>query len=122
MRAIARKFSAKKTEPNKVVRDLRLLPRPIHVFKPTHESTVIDGACFLLAQSTDPKVVLLLEARKNGDMPQWFYALARLNQHDYVVWYDNQEVHHFPFVPFQERDDPLTPYTKFYNQLYQDLP
>jgi hypothetical protein len=25
-------------------------------------------------------------------------------------------------VPFQNRDDPLTPYTKFYNQLYQDLP
>ena len=122
MRAISRKFSAKKTEPDKVVRDLRLLPRPIYVFKPSPESEVIDGACFLLAQSTDPKVVVLLEARKTGDTSQWFYALARLNQHAYVISYDDREVQVFPFVPFQERDDPLTPYTKFYNQLYQDLP
>ena len=122
MRAISRKFSAKKTEPNKVVRDLRLLPRPIYVFKPSQESEVIDGACFLLAQSTDPKVVVLLEARKTGDTSQWFYALARLNQHAYVISYNDREVLRFPFVPFQERDDPLTPYTKFYNQLYQDLP
>ena len=122
MRAIARKFSAKKTEPDKVVRLLRLLPRPIYVFTPVPESEVMDGACFLLAQSTDPKVVLLLEARKTGDTSQWLYALARLNQHEYVISYDDREVKVFPFVPFQERDDPLTPYTKFYNQLYQDLP
>jgi hypothetical protein len=127
MRAISRKFSAKKTEPSKVVRDLRLLPRPIYVFKPSiespsPESEVIDGACFLLAQSTDPKVVMLLEARKTGNKSKWFYALARLNQHVYVISYDDREVQVFPFVPFQDRDDPLTPYTKFFNQLYQDLP
>jgi hypothetical protein len=50
------------------------------------------------------------------------YALARLNQHAYVISYNDREVLRFPFVPFQDRDDPLTPYTKFYNQLYQDLP
>ena len=122
MRAISRKFSATKTEPNKVVRQLRLLPRPVWVFKPMEGSKVIDGACFLLAQSTDPKVVLLLEARQTGDKPQWFYALARLNQHAYVVKYDDREVQRFPFVPFRDRDDPLQPYTKFFNQLYQDLP
>ena len=137
MRAIARKFSATKTEPSKVVRQLRLLPRPVWVFKPGKEpsgpaspspespapkSEVIDGACFLLAQSTDPKVVVLLEARQTGDTSGWFYALARLNQHAYVISYDGKEVQRFPFVPFSDRDDPLTPYTKFYNQLYQDLP
>ena len=137
MRAISRKFSATKTEPNQVVRNLRMLPRPIWVFKPSPEfpnqespssespspkSDVIDGACFLLAQSTDPKVVVLLEARKTGDTSGWFYALARLNQHAYVIWYNDREVQRFPFVPFQERDDPLQPYTKFFNQLYQDLP
>jgi hypothetical protein len=142
MRAISRKFSATKTEPDKVVRNLRLLPTPVYVFKPSpekpspekpsrespspespsNESKVIDGACFLLAQSTDPKVVVLLEARQNGDKSQWLYALARLNQHLYVVSYDDREVQVFPFVPFQDRDDPLQPYTKFFNQLYQELP
>jgi hypothetical protein len=122
MRAIARKFSATKTEPDKTVRELRLLARPVWVFKPMEGSQVIDGACFLLAQSTDPKVVLLLEARQTGDKSQWFYALARLNQHAYVVYYDDKEVQRFPFVPFSDRDDPLQPYTKFFNQLYQDLP
>ena len=132
MRAISRKFSAKKIEPSKVVRDLRLLPHPIFVFKPSEKSPssespspkseVIDGACFLLAQSTDPKVVVLLEARQTGDKSQWWYALARLNQHAYIISYADKEVQAFPFVPFQDRDDPLTPYTKFYNQLYQDLP
>jgi hypothetical protein len=141
MRAISRKFSAKKTEPDKTVRDLRLLPRAVWVFKPgprsptpkspspesttespSPKSEVIDGACFLLAQSTDPKVVVLLEARQSGDKSGWFYALARLNQHAYVVSYDDKDVQRFPFVPFQDRDDPLQPYTKIFNQLYQDLP
>jgi hypothetical protein len=127
MRAISRKFSATKTEPDKVVRNLRLLPTPVHVFKPSQEkpspeSKVIDGACFLLAQSTDPKVVVLLEARKTGDKSEWLYALARLNQHQYVVSYDDREVQVFPFVPFQDRDDPLQPYTKFFNQIHQEQP
>ena len=127
MRAISRKFSATKTEPNKVVRNLRLLTRPVWVCKPDAKpgspaSDLIDGACFLLAQSTDPKVVVLLEARRTGDKSEWFYALSRLNQHEYVVSYADREVQRFPFVPFSDRDDPLQPYTKFFNQLYQDLP
>ena len=72
---------------------------------------------FLLARSTDQKVVVLLEARKTCDKSAWFYALARLNQHKYVVSYYDREVQVFPFVPFQDRDDPLEPYTKFFNQL-----
>ena len=81
MRAIARKFSATKTEPNKVVHQLRLMPRPVWVFKP-----------------------------------------SGLGQEETGVSYDEKEVQRFPFVPFRDRDDPLQPYTKFFNQLYQDLP
>jgi hypothetical protein len=82
------------------------------------EGAEIDSACFILSQTTDPEIVLLLEAR--GDA--WHYALARLNQHEFVISYEGQEVLRFPFVPFAGRSDPTSAYTKFYNQLYQDFP
>ena len=122
MRALARKFSAKKTGPEKVVHDMRLMPRPVYQYQSPADKQVIDGACFILSQTTDPEVVVLVEARKTGEAAQWLYALARLNQHAFVISCDDQEVMRFPFVPFRERSDPQTPYTKFYNQLYQDLP
>jgi hypothetical protein len=122
MRSLARKFSAKKTGPEKVVHDMRLLPRPIYRYPAVEGKDAIDGACFILSQTTDPEIVVLLEARKTGAASQWFYALARLNQHEFVVSYDDLPVMNFPFIPFRERSDPQTPYTKFYNQLYQDLP
>lgn len=122
MRAMSRKFSAKKTGPDQVRRDMRLMPRDLYRHKAVEGADVIDGACFILSQTTDPEIVLLLEARKTDADPQWFYALARLNQHEFVISHEDQEVLQFPFVPFRDRSDPETPYTKFYNQLYQDLP
>jgi hypothetical protein len=121
MQAFSRKLSAKKTGPDQVVRDMRLLPRELYRYRAAG-AEVIDGACFILSQTTDPEIVLLLEARTADDGTRWHYALARLNQHKFVVSYDGEEVLEFPFVPFRQRSDPQTPYTKFYNQLYQDLP
>jgi len=125
MRAFARKFSAEKIGPDDVRRDMRLLPQSVYRTEPgavLEGDKVIDGSCFLLCQTTDPEVVVLLEARQRGEESTWYYALARLNQHEFFVSYDGNEVQQFPFVPFRNRSDPRVPYTKFYNQLYQDLP
>ena len=122
MRAFSRRFSAEKYGPGPERRDMRLLPKNVFRNQVTPGSDVVDGACFLLSQATDPEVVLLFEARRSGNETSWHYALARLNQHRFVVSYDGEEVHRFPFVPFALRSEPTLPYVKFYNQLYQDLP
>ena len=122
MRAFSRRFSAEKYGPGPERRDMRLIPKNVYRNQVETASDVIDGACFLLSQATDPEVVLLFEARQTDEGAQWYYALARLNQHEFVVSYQDEQVHRFPFVPFAMRNDPTSPYTKFYNQLYQDLP
>ncbi len=121
LRGFARKFSVKKVFQNSIQRDLRLLPKFIFRNEIVEGREVLDGACFVFTQSTDPNVVLLFEARKTDNGPKWFYALARLNQFELIVSYEKKEVWRFPFVPFKNRSDPRVPYTKFFNQLYKDL-
>ena len=121
MRALERKFSVKKVFRDSTQRDLRLLPKYIFRNEAVDDQDVLDGACFVFTQSTDPNVVLLFEARKTDKGPQWFYALARLNQFELIVSCDKKEVWRFPFVPFKDRSNPRVPYTKFFNQFYRDF-
>jgi hypothetical protein len=74
--------------------DLRLLPAPLYRY-PSAETGVIDGALFTLVSEagTDPEVLLLIEARKEGDTTRWEYACGRFSdgslyvkRKDKVVW------------------------------------
>jgi hypothetical protein len=122
MRSYARRFAVKKVFQDATQRELRLLPT--HVFRSEIDQgqEVVDGACFVFTQSTDPNVVLLFEARRDENALRWYYALARLNQFELIVSCDEVEVYRFPFIPFPERSNRLAPYTKFFNQLYRDDP
>ena len=58
--------------------ELRLLPQPLHRYEaPSEARDWSDGAIFAFAQGTDPQVLLLVEARKDGDSSRWEYAFAR---------------------------------------------
>ena len=90
-RSLAREFSGHTINYRKERWQLRLLGQPLYRYdKP--QAQIIDGALMALVTDagTDPEVLLLLEARKEGG---WHYALLRfcnasawVNHKDKEVW------------------------------------
>jgi hypothetical protein len=74
MRAIARRYSA--TIQTQGESELRLMEQPLFRYA---EGTagVIDGAIFDFAMTTDPELLLLVEARDSGGKRGWQIAFAR---------------------------------------------
>jgi hypothetical protein len=72
VRAIAAEFSASKTDRKGIVRQLRLLTKPVFGY----EGADPDGALFAFVEGTDPEVFLFVEARKGAAGLEWQYALA----------------------------------------------
>ena len=59
------------------VRQLRLMSRPVHRYgKP--DGSVLDGAIFAYAVSSDPGAILVLEVVSSDDGPRWQYGFARV--------------------------------------------
>jgi hypothetical protein len=73
--------------------ELRLLPAPLYRYSPA-ETGVIDGALFTLVSEagTDPEVLLLIEARKEGDTTRWEYALGRFTDGSLYVQRKGKEI------------------------------
>jgi hypothetical protein len=92
MRAQARDFKAFLDWNEKTV-DLRLLTNPIFRDASTVDE-VVDGALFAFAETTDPEVILLLEARRPRAeaAPVWHYALARSSRMNLRAHYQGREV------------------------------
>jgi hypothetical protein len=93
MRALSKQFTAHSIDYQKERWELRLLPQPMYRYdKP--EGPVVDGAIFAYVTSagTDPEVVLVLEARKNGDSLAWHYRAIRFSDSDLHVQHDGKEV------------------------------
>ncbi|MDR3636283.1 MAG: hypothetical protein P4L84_20945 [Isosphaeraceae bacterium] len=77
MRALAREFKAFFNLP-KEQSELRLLSQPIYRYE-THRADVADGALFAFVQTTDPEVLLLIEARPHAAGLAWHYGIARMS-------------------------------------------
>jgi hypothetical protein len=79
MKTLAEQFQATllgwKTD-NSDREELRLLPKPLYRYDPK-EGNVLDGAVFAFAMGTDPEVLLLIEAVRDGEKATWQYAFAR---------------------------------------------
>jgi hypothetical protein len=56
--------------------ELRLLSRPLFRYDPK-EGDVIDGAVLAFVMGTDPEVLLLIEAVRDGETAKWQYAFVR---------------------------------------------
>lgn len=76
MRAIARKFSGKLTQPDGKTTKLKLLPQPLIRYQAADQH-IIDGAIFSLAIATDPEVFLLIEAYEQDGTGIWRYSPVR---------------------------------------------
>lgn len=79
MKMLAEQFQATllgwKTD-NSDREELRLLTKPLYRYDPK-EGIVLDGAVFAFAMGTDPEVLLLIEAVREGEKSTWQYAFAR---------------------------------------------
>jgi hypothetical protein len=93
MREIAREFTAHTIDNVKARWQLRLLSRPLYRYEKA-ESDLIDGALFAFISDagTDPEIVLVLEAVKNGEKATWRYRTVRLSISSLYVQYKGKEV------------------------------
>src|SRR5262249_15231950 len=74
---LARRFSGgQMTESGELSGELRLLPRPLLRYADP-EAGLLDGALYALAIGTNPEVLIVLEARRDGRVAAWHYGLAR---------------------------------------------
>lgn len=86
IRSLAREFSGHTIDWRKERWQLRLLAQPLYRYEKP-EGEIIDGAILALVTDagTDPEVLLLLEAHKDG----WHYALLRFC--DASVWVNHKD-------------------------------
>jgi hypothetical protein len=77
MKALARRFEAREFWAGRY-NTLRLLTQPIDRYADP-ASGAVDGTIFTYANGTNPELLLLVEARREGDAPaKWCYAAAPL--------------------------------------------
>jgi hypothetical protein len=90
---LARRFDAHEFwDPNNSRFELRLLETPLHAYR-DEKAGLLDGAIFGFVHGTNVEVLLLLEARAEGQKPaQWMYGLARVGSAEMHVNLDGKEV------------------------------
>ncbi len=74
MHALAREFHAFFDSPRDQS-ELRLLPKPLYRYE-TNRRDLLDGALFAFVLTTDPEVLLVIEARPVDGTPVWHYGFA----------------------------------------------
>jgi hypothetical protein len=114
MRAFAREYSATVTGWENDQQVLRLLPQPVYRYgRP--DGAVADGALFAYCKGTNPEVLLLVEAAKNGNELLWKYAFARMSARGCEVRRDDELVWSAPLLRAESATDPyfnvVQPYT-----------
>jgi hypothetical protein len=113
MRNLARQFSARafdRYDPDEV-QELRLLAQPIYRYETTRPD-LLDGALFTFAEGTNPEIILMIEARRTANGPQWKYAMGRQNSIALEALHEGRVVWSVPRLapPWDRVRDPRKPY------------
>lgn len=107
MRALAQQFRASFDLP-KDQSELRRLSQPILRYE-ARQADVADGALFAFVLTTDPEVLLLIEARPESGTLRWHYAFARMSMVNLRAEHKEKRVWS---VDWQDKGGPLDkPYT-----------
>jgi hypothetical protein len=91
MRKLAGQFAVQLTDYSRETYRLRLLPRPLLRYG-SPESDVLDGALFAFTYTTDPELLVMVEARKSDKGHHWMYGLARMNIGELKVTQGDREI------------------------------
>jgi hypothetical protein len=70
---------------------LRLLPTPLYRYG-SPDSDVLDGALFAFTYTTDPELLVMVEARRIKEGHRWMYGHARMNVGELKVSYRDREI------------------------------
>ena len=109
VRELARGFALEDEFHNQSRQPLRMLPRPLARYgKPGTDG--LDGALFGYVMTTDPEVLLLLEARSGDAGPEWAFAFAPMTAYPVRATYRGREVWSLPDRYLRARDDPAEPF------------
>src|SRR5262245_27245806 len=109
MRALAREYTSTVATSDKDQQELRLLPQPVFRYGRA-EGVVVDGALFAFCKGTNPEVLLLVEAVKEGNKLEWTYAFARMTSRAFEVRRDNKVVWTVARVSGGAAASPTDPY------------
>ncbi|MCS7466899.1 hypothetical protein NZK35_09605 [Stieleria sp. ICT_E10.1] len=123
MNRIARQFRAEfspHTAPDEISR-LRLLSKPLYRYESTNEK-ILDGAVYGFVDSTDPELLLVIEARRTDAGSTWVYSPARSRHDQLRLYYRDELVWDVPRLapPWGNIRNPDRPY--FNLQLARLLP
>jgi hypothetical protein len=91
MRKLAGEFSVQLNDYSRETYRLRLLPRPLIRYG-SPDSDVLDGALFAFTYTTDPELLVMVEARKGDKGHRWMYGLARMNIGELTVAQGDREI------------------------------
>jgi len=93
MRDIVKRFSAREFwHVTGIHYPLRVLPHPIDRYS-NATAGLVDGAVFIFANTTNPEVILMIEARRHRKgAPTWSYASAPLTTAAPTLMFDRKEV------------------------------
>lgn len=93
MRALVREFTARSIDHMDRPWELRLLPQPLVRFETAEDDIAVDGAVFAFAQGTDPEILFVIEADRDGKNVRWKFGCGRFSDYrlevkhkDRIVW------------------------------------
>ena len=90
MRDLAREFHAFLDMPDDRS-ELRLLPKPLYRYE-ANRPDLLDGALFAFVVTTDPEVLLMIEARPGAADWAWHYGFARMSMVNLKAQHKDQRV------------------------------
>jgi hypothetical protein len=106
MRALAHEFHAFFDNPPDRS-ELRLLPKPLFRYE-TNRPDLADGALFAFVVTTDPEVLLLIEARPVAGAQVWHFGFARMSMVNLRASHKDRNVWSVEWV--NDLQDPSKPY------------
>jgi len=112
MRSTARRFTVERTDADGTRRSLRLMRQPLYRYA-VSDNELVDGTVFCFVQGTNPDVILLLEARGQGDERVWQYGLARMHHYGLSVQLDGEALLEFDQLPRSDLSDASKAYFIF---------
>jgi hypothetical protein len=92
LRALARRFQVRE-ERRGQWQEGRLLSQPLYRWE-DQAAGIVDGALFGFAETTDPEILLLIEARREPEWQEakWFYTLGKMTSSPMTVSLDSQQI------------------------------
>jgi hypothetical protein len=86
MRSLLRSFTASILDAKEGRQELRPLSQPLFRYAQTNRG-IVDGLLFVFARSTNPELLVLMEAQQSGEELRWQYAPARMTGRDCELLY-----------------------------------